>query len=370
MNKNFTRLLIGSGENSPEIRYLTGISTPDDFICFEHNGTVTALMSKLEISRARQTAKPGVAVLPESDYGTTRSEIIARAAEVLKAEFFEVPPSFPLGLAEKLRGTGIKLQVSEKEFCPGRSSKSPEEVGFITASQRAGEAGFSRAVELLGESSIANDGTILWNNAPLSSEILRAEIDCAILKNGSLPTGTICAGGIQSSQPHNSGSGILFAGTPIVMDIFPRSPESGYWGDLTRTVVKGKAPEIVKKAYIAVKAARDAVKENISIGADCAKLHKLAENILDRHRFHTGVSDGEPFGFFHGLGHGVGLEIHEAPRLSPRSTAKLHGGEVFTVEPGVYYREWGGIRLEDLIYLAPDGTVNCLTRAPDLLTIE
>ena len=370
MNKNFARLLIGSGESSPEIRYLTGISTPDDFICIEHSGVVTALMSKLEISRARQVAKPGVAVLPESDYGTTRSEIIKKIAGTLNTAGFEVPPSFPLGIAEKLRAGGIQLKVSEQDFCPGRSSKSEAEAAFITASQRAGEAGFARAVEVLQESTVADDRKILWNGAVLTSEILRAEIDCAILKNGALPTGTICAGGIQSSQPHNAGSGPLFAGTPIVMDIFPRDPETGYWGDLTRTVVKGNAPDIVKKAYAAVKEARDTVKENISLGADCAQLHQLAENILSRHNFRTGVSDGEPFGFFHGLGHGVGLEIHEAPRLSPRSNATLKGGEVFTVEPGLYYREWGGIRLEDLICLAPDGSVNCLTRAPDFLTVE
>ena len=103
MNKNFARLLIGSGESSPEIRYLTGISTPDDFICLEYSGSVTALMSKLEISRARQVAKPGVSVLPESDYGTTRCEIISKAAGTMKVKSFEVPPSFPLGIAEKLR---------------------------------------------------------------------------------------------------------------------------------------------------------------------------------------------------------------------------------------------------------------------------
>lgn len=370
MNKNFARLLIGSGESSPEIRYLTGISTPDDFICLEYSGSVTALMSKLEISRARQVAKPGVSVLPESDYGTTRCEIISKAAGTMKVKSFEVPPSFPLGIAEKLRAAGLTLTVSERPFCPGRISKTPEEVELITASQRAGEAGFARAVTVLQEASISNSGEILWQDTQLTSEILRAEIDCAILKSGSLPTGTICAGAIQSSQPHNCGSGKLYAAAPIVMDIFPRNPESGYWGDLTRTVVKGKAPAIVKNAYLAVKDARDTVKENISLGADCAKLHKLAEKILDKHRFFTGVSDGEPFGFFHGLGHGVGLEIHEAPRLSPRSTEKLSGGEVFTVEPGVYYREWGGIRLEDLIYLAPDGTVNCLTEAPDFLEID
>lgn len=370
MNKNFARLLIGSGESSPEIRYLTGVSTPDDFICLEYSGSVTALMSKLEISRARQVAKAGVSVLPESDYGTTRCEIISKVAETMKVNSFEVPPSFPLGITEKLRAAGLTIKVSEQPFCPGRISKTPDEVELITASQRAGEAGFARAVSVLQEASVSNSGEIIWQGTPLTSEILRAEIDCAILKSGSLPTGTICAGAIQSSQPHNSGSGQLYAATPIVMDIFPRNPQSGYWGDLTRTVVKGKAPAIVKNAYLAVKEARDTVKEKIAIGTECAKLHKLAEQILDKHRFFTGVSDGEPFGFFHGLGHGVGLEIHEAPRLSPRSNEKLSGGEVFTVEPGVYYREWGGIRLEDLIYLAPNGTVNCLTEAPDFLEID
>lgn len=370
MNKNFARLLIGSGENSPKIRYLTGISTPDDFICFEYSGVVTALMSALEISRARESAKPGVAVLPESDYGSNRSEIIAKIASTLKINDFEVPPEFPLGLAEKLRNSGLNLHVSEADFCPGRISKNSDEIKSITASQRAGEAGFARAVEVLQNSSINDRNEIIWQGEILTSEILRAEIDCTILKYGALPTGTICAGGRQSAQPHNSGSGILYAHTPIVMDIFPRSPVTGYWGDLTRTVVKGSAPEIVRRAYIAVKAARDRVKQEIKLNTSCARLHILAQNILDQHHFYTGVNDGEPFGFFHGLGHGVGLEIHEAPRLSSRSKELLTGGEVFTVEPGVYYREWGGIRLEDLIWLAPDGTVNCLTDAPDFLEID
>ena len=369
MNKKFARLLIGSGESSPEIRYMTGISTPDDFICFEINSQITALMSKLEISRARSCAKAGTAVLPEDEFGKTRAEIITSFASKYGVDTFEVPPAFPLGLADKLRSGGLKLYVSEQDFCPQRICKEQDELQAVIASQRAGEAGFARAVEVLQESEISRDALIIWHGAPLTSEILRAEIDCAILKHGALPTGTICAGGKQSAQPHNQGSGLLYAHTPIVMDIFPRSAISGYWGDLTRTVVKGKAPEIVKRAYFAVKAARDHVKNCIKLNADCAFLHSEAQRILDEHKFFTGVSNGEPFGFFHGLGHGVGLEIHEAPRLSPRSKSCLSGGEIFTVEPGVYYPEWGGIRLEDLMFLAPDGTVQCLTQAPDFLEI-
>ena len=369
MNKKIARLLIGSGESSPEIRYMTGISTPDDFLCFEVGSQVTALMSRLEISRARSCAKSGVAVLPEADFGTTRVEIISNFAAAIKADTFEVPPAFPLGLADKLRAAGLKLYVSETDFCPQRRRKDQAELQAVIASQRAGEAGFARAVEVLREAEISADNLILWQGNALTSEILRAEIDCAILKNDALPTGTICAGGKQSAQPHNQGSGLLYAHTPIVLDIFPRSAVSGYWGDLTRTVVKGSAPDIVKRAYAAVKAAREYVKSRIALNADCASLHKDAEKILDEHKFFTGVRDGEPFGFFHGLGHGVGLEIHEFPRLSPRSREQLLGGEIFTVEPGVYYPEWGGIRLEDLIYLSEDGELLCLTEAPDFLEI-
>ena len=369
MNKNFARLLIGSGESSPEIRYLTGISTPDDFLCFETASRVTALMSKLEISRARSCAKPEVAVLPEGDFGQTRVEIISAFAKSIGTDTFEVPPAFPLGLADKLRAAGLKLYVSEVDFCPQRRHKEEDELQAVIASQRAGEAGFARAVELLKESVIGQDNLLFWNNEALTSEILRAEIDSNILKHNALPTGTICAGGKQSAQPHNQGSGLLYAHTPIVLDIFPRSSVSGYWGDLTRTVVKGKAPDIVRRAYEAVKAAREYAKSRIALGVECASLHRDAESILDKHKFFTGVNNGEPFGFFHGLGHGVGLEIHEAPRLSPRSKDVLKGGEIFTVEPGVYYPEWGGIRLEDLIYLGKDGTVHCLTQAPDFLEI-
>ncbi len=369
MNKNFARLLIGSGESSPEIRYMTGISTPDDFLCFGTASQVTALMSKLEISRARSCAKPKVAVLPESDFGQTRVEIISAFAKSIRTDTFEVPPAFPLGLADKLRAAGLKLYVSEADFCPQRRYKEEDELQAVIASQRAGEAGFARAVELLKESVIGQDNLLFWNNEALTSEILRAEIDSTILKHNALPTGTICAGGRQSAQPHNQGSGLLYAHTPIVLDIFPRSSVSGYWGDLTRTVVKGKAPDIVKRAYEAVKAAREYAKSRIALGVECASLHRDAESILDKHKFFTGVNNGEPFGFFHGLGHGVGLEIHEAPRLSPRSKDVLKGGEIFTVEPGVYYPEWGGIRLEDLIYLGKDGTVHCLTQAPDFLEI-
>lgn len=369
--KNFIRLLIGSGENCADIRYATGISTPDDFIFYEFHDTRCAILSALEIDRAKNNAKPGVTVLPESSFDSIkRLDILLAVAQKHHCRTFAVPEKFPLGLADKMRAAGVIVTVAEEDFFPQREFKTPDEAKLITAAQRAAEAGFARAVDILKNSSV--DGNFIsWQGKTLTSEILRAEIDSEILRNNMLPTGTICAGGIQGAQPHNAGSGPLKANSPIVMDIFPRSPESGYWGDLTRTVVKGKAPDIVRRAYDAVLEAREYAKTLIKPGSYGASIHCAAEGILEKHHFFTGSDERGQFGFFHGLGHGVGLEIHESPRLSPRAKNALRGGEAVTVEPGLYYPEWGGIRLEDLMYLPLDGSpALCLTAAPDFLEIS
>ncbi len=368
--KNFIRLLIGSGENCADIRYASGVSTPDDFICFVYENEINAIFSPLEIDRAKSCAKPGVRVFSEKDFsGPRRIDILCAISEKCQCKTFAVPENFPFGVAEAMRNANLEVILHPGEFFPEREYKTPEEVRHITAAQRAAEAGFARAVEVLKETDICKD-TLFWKGEILTSEILRAEIDSAILHCNMLPTGTICAGGSQAAQPHNSGSGALKANAPIVMDIFPRSPETGYWGDLTRTVVRGKASDVVKRAYEAVFEAREYAKSILRPGIAGATVHCAAEAILEKHRFFSGVNDSGQFGFFHGLGHGAGLEIHEAPRLSPRSAKKLSGGEVVTVEPGLYYPEWGGIRLEDLMYITPDGSAECITKAPDFLIVE
>ena len=365
--KNFIRLLTGAGENCSDIRYATGISTPDEFLFFSFGSEKCAIMSPVEIDRARNCAKPGVTVCSEADFnGPKRIDILCAIAEYCRCSQFTVPENFPLGLAEKMRQAGLTVTPSSDSFFPEREFKNDSEVAAITSSQRAAEAGLYRALDILKSAEI--DGKYLsWQGKTLTSELLRAEIECEILRHGMLPTGTICAGGEQGAQPHNCGSGPLLANMPIVMDIFPRSPSSGYWGDLTRTVVRGKASPIVKKAYNAVLEAREYAKKLIRIGAYGAEIHLATEAILESHGFMTGVNDCGQFGFFHGLGHGVGLDIHENPRLSPRARKALQGGEVVTVEPGLYYPEWGGIRLEDLVYLTPAGNTVCLTEAPDFL---
>lgn len=365
----FARMILASGENCPDMRYAAGFSTPDEFFYYESGDVRGVICSALEFNRARSQARPGVAVRAESEFGgPDRVTVVRNLAAELQVDCFLVPQDFPFGTAEKLRQAGITVEPFDGVFFPEREFKSDEEIRQVTISQRAGEAGCRRAFEILRETEISRDRMLYWDSQPLTSELLRSEIDIAMVKLGMLPTGTICAGGIQGSQPHNTGSGHLPADMPIVMDIFPRSATSGYWGDLTRTVVRGKASDIVKKAYDAVLAARETCKAAVCTGANPAQLHQLAVSTMEKAGFYTGRGDKGDFGFFHGLGHGVGLDIHEAPRLSPRNPEPLKGGEIVTVEPGLYYPEWGGIRLEDLVVVKENGCC-CLTELEDFLEI-
>ena len=364
------RLIIASGESSADLRYASGFSTPDDFIWFEAGDFRGVAVSSLEYNRAKSSAAKGVAVFLEEELGgPDRLAVLKNIAAEHYLSGFVVPADFPLLWADRLRGCGLIVQPCEKIFFPEREFKSADEAEKIIRSLRSAEAGCRRAFDVLREAEIASDRTLVWQGKPLTSEILRFEIDSTMMKQGMLATGTICAGGVQGSQPHNSGSGVLYADMPIVMDIFPRSAENGYWGDLTRTVVKGTPKDIVKKAYDAVLEARETGKKMIAPGISSKEIHNAAARVLEKYGFYTGRNDRGDYGFFHGLGHGVGMDIHEAPRLSYRVDEPLKAGVVVTVEPGLYYPEWGGIRLEDMVYLDMAGKAHCLTEIEDFLVI-
>ena len=248
------KLIVGSGEGSADMRYVSGLSTPDAFIwCSDGVGSL-AVLSPLEFDRASREVKSGVRLIHENELGGGgRVANIVKLAEMSKLSGFVVPAEFPLALADALRNAGLTVRASDEgRFFPEREFKSAGEVELITASLRAAERGVERAAVVLADCSVADDGVIMYEGEALTSERLRAEIDAELLRRGTLPTGTICAGGVQGACPHCVGSGVLHAGTPIVMDVFPRSFATGYWGDLTRTVVKGRASDVVRRAYRAV----------------------------------------------------------------------------------------------------------------------
>ena len=280
-----------------------------------------------------------------------------------------MPHDFPLALADGLRKRGLTIYAENAAFYPERQYKTPEEIVHITSALRVAEEGMRRGINIIKEASVNNDGILEWHGEILTSEILRAEINIRMIRLGGFSCSTIAACGQHAAEPHNTGSGPISAEKTIIMDIFPRIQKTGYWGDLTRTVVKGRAPDIVKNAYNAVSEAREYAKTLIKPGAIPSEIHQAAKEIMEKRGFRTGRQCGHNFGFFHGLGHSLGLEIHEKPSLSPVNGEPLKGGEVLTVEPGLYYPEWGGIRLEDIITVTPDGC-RCLTEIENVLEID
>ena len=356
------KLIFADSGRSADLLYASGFHAADPFIYFETPDRKGILVSSLEYSRALQERRKDVEVLeysriiPGDAVGSSREPMLALAG-YLGAESFLVPEDFPLSKARLLEAKGYKVScASAGSFFPERERKTGSEVEKIRESVRATEEAMGYLRSLLEEAKVNSKGVLELASAPLTSEFLLRELEGNFKKMGYSATHTIISHGSQTASPHNSGSGPILAGECIVADLFPRNDATGYWGDMTRTFVKGKAPEIVRKAYKAVKDASREAFAMLRPGVTGAAVHNRATEILRRAGFETGKDkEGLPCGFIHSLGHGVGLEIHEGPRLSPYNTFPLQSGNIVSVEPGLYYHAWGGVRLEDLALITPDG---------------
>ena len=361
MNQNTGELILASSDKCSNIVYASGFRAPDPFIYYSTPIEKAVVVSKLEFGRAESEVKPGVKVFEFGDYSMEKEPSPARKdiLLVIAAKFpnlrWRVPADFPFMEARALESAGTLLECVDDPFFPERKVKTDAEIAEIIKAQRLAEKGMAAAAEMLKTAKIAADGTISdTDGETLTSERLRYIIDSEILLNGGRSTDTIVSCGAQASEPHNLGSGPLSAGKTIVIDIFPKGPD-GYHGDLTRTFLVGTPPKIVSDAYNAVRKARDESKKLLKAGAIPAEVHKAAAEILRTKGFETTCENSRNRGFFHGLGHGLGLDIHEEPSLNLRNSQPLKAGEVVTVEPGLYYPEWGGVRLEDVIVIRDDG---------------
>ncbi|MFH1572319.1 MAG: Xaa-Pro peptidase family protein, partial [Gemmatimonadota bacterium] len=208
-------------------------------------------------------------------------------------------------------------------------------------------------------------GALFLDGEPLTSERLRRRLHRVLLEADCTGQHTIVAGGEQACDPHDEGHGPLRAGEPIIVDIFPRAAASGYYGDITRTFVRGPVPPPVRRLWDAVREAQATALGGIRAGASGRDLHAQVEAVFTGRGYATGEANGHMQGFFHGTGHGVGLEIHEAPSIGKAGT-RLEPGHAVTVEPGLYYPGVGGVRLEDLVLVRDGGCHNLTTFPLDL----
>jgi Xaa-Pro aminopeptidase len=370
-------LMYADTYRSPELRHEVPIGIPDAFLYAEKDGVKHIAIGAMEIPRL---AELGLFELHPSEefgsdelmragglsYGELRQEVAVRAAKALGITNAVVPEAFPLWLADRLRAEGVELTVDGGLFDDRRRVKTDAELAGIRRAQRAAEAGMDAARELL-RSATPNGKGLEVDGEPLTVERVKAAMSQAFAAHGTTADDFIVAPGPQGAVGHDMGSGAISAGVPIVIDIWPRDNESFMFCDMTRTFVVGDVPEDVQRWHELTKQALDRAISEIKDGADGRSIFDGTCEIYEGAGEPTQRTKeaGKPLanGFFHGLGHGVGLEVHEQPGMGFASKDPLKAGDVVTVEPGCYRQGYGGVRLEDLVLVTKDGAEN-LTQYP------
>ncbi|HEV8458658.1 MAG TPA: Xaa-Pro peptidase family protein [Methylomirabilota bacterium] len=369
------RLIIAASEADSNLYYACRFLAPDPFVYLEVGGRKILLMSDLEVDRARAQARVDE-VLSLSEWEAKAkqrwaqprlTDTVSLLLEGYGVKAVEVPADFPLEAADRLRERGVTVTARSHPFFPQRLIKTAEEVAAIEQTQRHTESALEAALNVLRESDVRGDA-VIWKGRPLTSEDLKKVVNVTLMENDCIAEHTIIACGEQGVDPHNQGSGPIRPNQGIIFDIFPRSSATRYFADMTRTVVKGKASDELRRIYDAVLAAQLRGIELIRAGASGTAVHTEVSRVLEARGYTTGVVNGRNQGFFHGTGHGVGLDIHEPPRVS-RLDQLLEAGQVVTVEPGLYYLGRGAVRIEDMVLVEPAGCRN-LTRAPKAELLE
>ncbi len=366
-------LIIAASETDANLYYASGFLAPDPFVFLQVNGRKLLLMSDLEIDRARSQARVDEVLSYATYEGKARqrspqprlTDVVAVWLEDLGVTAVSVPSNFPLEHADRLRERGMRVTAKPDPLFPERLVKSEAEIAAISATQRHTEAALAAALDVLRTSEIRGED-VYWQGGALTSEDLKKVVNLSLMENDCVAEHTIIACGLDGVDPHNQGSGPIKANQSMVFDIFPRSSRTRYFADMTRTVVKGRAPDQLKRMYDAVLAAQRRGIELVRDGASGQAIHAEVAQTMERLGFETAVVNGRNQGFFHGTGHGVGLDIHEPPRIS-KVDHTLKTGQVVTVEPGLYYPQWGAVRIEDMVVVEAGGCRNLTTFPKDAL---
>jgi Xaa-Pro aminopeptidase len=296
-------------------------------------------------------------------------QLTLRALQRVGADAVVVPAWFPVGAADYLRGAGIGLRVEPNLLTERRRHKTPEQVDLMRETQAVTERSFGLIARLLSQADVSADGTLVLDGRPLTSERVHDAIRLQWAEEGCEGEVPIVAGGAQAAEPHENGRGPLRAGESIICDLFPRSVRTRYHADMTRTFCVGEPPALLQEMRDIVEQALRQSIEAIGPGALGQELDRRVSDLFFDAGYHTLLHpasehgrEGRP-GYIHGLGHGLGLDVHEQPSLGQSGRDPLEVGDVVTVEPGLYLEGFGGVRLEDVVVVTEDGCEN-LTRFP------
>ncbi len=354
--KRNATILISSTQTAAEIRYCCGAEPPENALFIQKGKKGILIVSRMEFNRMCRVTRSDICVKTPEQIGADPANSMADwICKLLPIGTLSVPSSFPVRTADALREKGYTLKTNLPAVCRQREVKNEVEIRCIRKAQRAAVDAMKKAIRRISSSQINTNGVLQNDRVPLTSEQVRAEIISRLAETGYRAADTIVACGPASADPHERGCGPLQAGVPIVIDIFPQSEADGYWGDITRTICRGPAPAELRRQYNAVKTAQAAQLRSLRAGVFTDTVHRIGSEWMEKKGFSTFSENGHPQGFIHGTGHGVGLAVHEEPRITRSVHRKLRAGHVVTIEPGLYYRETGGVRIEDTVLITQDG---------------
>jgi Xaa-Pro aminopeptidase len=376
-------LICGDTLRSPELRHEVPLGIGDPFLYLEIDGRRAVLTNVLEVDRIAQQAPELERLLGEQfgrdeliakglSYEQIDRELYVRAARELGIAAAAVPPDFPLAVADRLRAEGIELTPDDELFVERRRHKTDAELAGIRRAARAAVAGVEECARVLREADIDGDG-LRYGGEVLTSELLRARVREVCARLGAPAPDDIIVAPMRPGDAvgHESGSGPLPAHAPICLDLWPQDEASGCWADMTRTWVRGDITDAVADLHRLVLEAHERALATTRPGVPGVEIYGAACDVFEAagHPTQRTKKPGETLqhGFYFGLGHGVGLEVHEAPALGRTGRAPLIAGDVVAVEPGTVDPQHGGMRVEDLVLVTDDGYELLTERSYDLV---
>lgn len=366
-------LMVSESMRNADMYYATRFLASDPFVYLSvphrEGRREILIVSQMEYERAKKDSIV-TEVRSTLDYGhdLKTEELITKILLEERLNAIEVPKYFPLYTAEELRKVGIEVvPVEELAITKEREIKDEQEIAYMNKAQRACESAMGVALTVIKESTV--DGNVLMDKgAILTSERIKAYIEHALIDAGCTCDGgePIVACGKRAADPHFTGTGSIIANEPIIIDIFPRLKVERYFADMTRTVVRGEPVKEIKEMYDAVLAAQNAALALVKGGVACRDLHNIVCDLFEERGYET-IRKGGKRGFIHSTGHGIGLNVHENPRVGDNEHV-LRKGNVIAIEPGLYEPEVGGVRLEDMVLVLKNGCEN-LTRSEKKLAV-
>ncbi len=361
-------LLIGDSVRSTELRHEVSVAIGDPFCFAEIDGRRVAVVWSVEGDRIT-AVDPTVEIVPVEtfpyddlvrdgvDYYEIAPTTFVRIARELGVRNAVVPGTFPLRHADALRADGVELTVDQRLYDDRRRRKTPVQLEGIRAASRAAEAGLAAIAELLAGSE-PGDGGRVADGMPLTCERLREAAIAVFTASGCSGDDLIAAHGPQAADGHDHGSGRLANDDHVVCDLFPCHVDSGLFSDMTRTFTVGTPDPLIVEWHAQCLEALELAREMLAPGVDGTEVHRAVDSFFAERGHPTGMTKPEGAvlrdGFYHGLGHGVGLDVHESPNLG-KAGHELVAGDVVTLEPGLYRHGFGGVRVEDILVVTDDG---------------